>query len=282
MSFIVADISGHNTNYVPIIDNSDAVIVKVSEGTSYINPLAVAQIETTIQKGKLLGLYHFIIGGSDVRAQADYFYNNAKNYADKPGVKLVLDWERPQGYPALTGDEPKAFFDRLAELTGKNADLYIGHQDVISNAYDWSDVKDHGFWVAGYPSNDGSGYSSALQAWADKNYFSNPKYKGINVVMWQFASVPYDQSIHYADKDAWLKSGTRVGDAAPASAPAPAPAPTPTPKSAIDQFKANGNAFTAYNGFRADEIKQVNGIWQAINYDLAGGRNFDWVKANVA
>lgn len=56
----------------------------------------------------------------------------------------------------------------------------------------------------------------------------------------------------------------------------------PAPKGAIGKFKANGNAFTAYNGFRADEIKQVNGIWQAINYGLAGGRNFNWVKANVA
>lgn len=54
-----------------------------------------------------------------------------------------------------------------------------------------------------------------------------------------------------------------------------------TSSSAIQQFKANGNAFTAYNGFRADEIKQVNGIWQAINYDLAGGRNFDWTNNGI-
>jgi len=72
-----------------------------------------------------------------------------------------------------------------------------------------------------------------------------------------------------------------VGDnSAPVSAPVvtSAPTPAPAPKGAIGQFKVNGNAFTAYNGFRADEIKQVNGIWQAINYDLAGGRNFDWTN----
>lgn len=54
-----------------------------------------------------------------------------------------------------------------------------------------------------------------------------------------------------------------------------------TSSSAIKQFKANGNAFTAYNGFRADEIKQVNGIWQAINYGLAGGRNFSWTNNGI-
>lgn len=75
-----------------------------------------------------------------------------------------------------------------------------------------------------------------------------------------------------------------VGDnSAPVSAPVvtSAPAPAPAPKGAIGQFKANGNAFTAYNGFRADEIKQVNGIWQAINYDLAGGRNFSWTNNGI-
>ena len=55
----------------------------------------------------------------------------------------------------------------------------------------------------------------------------------------------------------------------------------PAPKGAIGKFKANGNAFTAYNGFRADEIKQVNGIWQAINYGLAGGRNFSWTNNGI-
>ena len=49
-----------------------------------------------------------------------------------------------------------------------------------------------------------------------------------------------------------------------------------TSSSAIKQFKANGNAFTAYNGFRVDEIKKVNGIMQLINYNLAGGKNFNW------
>ncbi|MGB2575070.1 lytic exoenzyme target recognition domain-containing protein [Leuconostoc citreum] len=46
--------------------------------------------------------------------------------------------------------------------------------------------------------------------------------------------------------------------------------------SAIQSFQNVGNAFTAYGVFTADEIKQVNGIWQVINYNLAGGHDFDW------
>lgn len=75
-----------------------------------------------------------------------------------------------------------------------------------------------------------------------------------------------------------------VGDAQPSAPaqPAPAPvAPQPQATGAIQAFKNAGNNFTAYNGFRADEIKQVNGIWQAINYDLAGGRDFSWTNNGV-
>lgn len=45
---------------------------------------------------------------------------------------------------------------------------------------------------------------------------------------------------------------------------------------AISDFKAAGNKFVAYGTFKADEIKQVNGIWQVVNYGLAGGRDVDW------
>lgn len=75
-----------------------------------------------------------------------------------------------------------------------------------------------------------------------------------------------------------------VGDTQPSAPAQSAPAPvTPQPQAtgAIQAFKNAGNNFTAYNGFRADEIKQVNGIWQAINYDLAGGRDFNWTNNGI-
>lgn len=47
------------------------------------------------------------------------------------------------------------------------------------------------------------------------------------------------------------------------------------PSSAIQQFKNAGNAFTATKSFRVDKMKQVNGIWQAISFKLAGSKS-DW------
>lgn len=213
MTLNVTDISGNNLNYASFIKNYDAVIIKISEGVTYINPLANEQYQAAKSAGKRLGFYHFVVGGIDARRQAEYFYNNASNYLNEKGSLLVFDFEQPDGYPNLTGDEPKAFLDRLYELTGKRGLLYIGHKDVVSSKFNWYDIKGiYAMWVAGYPLNDGSPYSTELQQWADQNYFSNEAYNGQVVAMWQFDSVPHDRSIAYMDGDAWDKYGTKVGD----------------------------------------------------------------------
>lgn len=214
MSLFVADISANNANYNSFIKDNDAVIIKISEGLSYINPLANAQYQAVKQAGKKIGFYHFIVGGLDSRKQAEYFYNNAKNYLNESGAMVVLDWERPSGYPALSGNEPKAFLDRLYELTGKRGLLYMSTSDFLSASYDWSDIKnDYALWIAGYPTNNGAAYTQDLQNWANNSqlYFANKKYDGYTVAMWQYDSVPYDRSVFYGDGNAWIKYGSKAG-----------------------------------------------------------------------
>lgn len=204
MSLIVVDISSNNPDYKPIIDGADAVIIKISEGLNYINPLANEQYAYAKSKNKLIGLYHFVVGSTTSVEQANFFYNSAQNYINDDPTLLVFDWERPQGYPALTGDEPKAFGDRLYTLSSKRAIIYMSHSDFISDSYDWSDITpDYSLWIAGYPLNDGTGYTDELQKWADDNYFSNPKYAKATIAMWQFTSVPHDLSVFYGDANAW-------------------------------------------------------------------------------
>lgn len=57
--------------------------------------------------------------------------------------------------------------------------------------------------------------------------------------------------------------------------------PTPTVSTAIQQFQAYGGQFTAYHAFRVDELSYVNGIWQAINYELAGGTDYSWAYNGI-
>ena len=57
-----------------------------------------------------------------------------------------------------------------------------------------------------------------------------------------------------------------------------APSPVLSP---IQQFKNAGNKFSITKQFRADEVKLVDGMWQVINYELAGGKNFSWTNNGI-
>ncbi|MCX7578753.1 N-acetylmuramoyl-L-alanine amidase [Leuconostoc falkenbergense] len=54
-----------------------------------------------------------------------------------------------------------------------------------------------------------------------------------------------------------------------------------TGSSAIQQFKNAGNHFTNTKTFKVDKIAKVNGIWQMINYALAGGTDADWTNNGI-
>ncbi|MDY5164016.1 lytic exoenzyme target recognition domain-containing protein [Leuconostoc falkenbergense] len=54
-----------------------------------------------------------------------------------------------------------------------------------------------------------------------------------------------------------------------------------TGSSAIQQFKNAGNHFTNTKTFKVDKIAQVNGIWQMINYNLAGGKDASWTNNGI-
>lgn len=45
----------------------------------------------------------------------------------------------------------------------------------------------------------------------------------------------------------------------------------------LDQVLHVGEYFKARKAYRVDAMKFVNGVWQVVNYELAGGRDFSWV-----
>ncbi|MHA7612283.1 glycoside hydrolase family protein [Weissella viridescens] len=59
--------------------------------------------------------------------------------------------------------------------------------------------------------------------------------------------------------------------------PAVMPKYTPAQKA----FIKAGNAYDLRRAIVADEIKHVNGMWQAVNYELAGSRNFNWTDNGI-
>lgn len=49
----------------------------------------------------------------------------------------------------------------------------------------------------------------------------------------------------------------------------------------VDQVLNVGDYFKAPIAMRVDEMKKVNGIWQVINYKLAGGKDFNWTNNGI-
>lgn len=54
-----------------------------------------------------------------------------------------------------------------------------------------------------------------------------------------------------------------------------------TSSSAIQQFKNAGNHFTNTKTFKVDALKDVNGGYQMINYNLAGGKDANWTNNGI-
>ena len=130
----------------------DFVIVKMTQGTNYINPANVDQYESARAANKLMGCYHYA-AGLDPIAEADFFLEVAHNHISE--AILVLDWESAQN--ARWGDNDKewieAFCNRIKEKTGVKPFVYIQ-----ASTLDKVQGVDCYLWVAQYANNDETEY----------------------------------------------------------------------------------------------------------------------------
>ena len=129
----------------------DFVICKATEGTGYVDKSCDKHYQRAKSQGKLLGVYHFARpdlnkGEDGARREANYFYNNCKNYFREAIV--VLDWEQP----GTTGQISwaKAWLDEVYRLSGVRPLIYMSASVVNNN--NWSSISGYyGLWIAGYP-----------------------------------------------------------------------------------------------------------------------------------
>lgn len=127
------------------------LIIKATEGTGYVDKSCDKHYQRAKKQGKLLGVYHFarpdLNKGTDgAKREANYFYNNCKNYFREAIV--VLDWEQP----GTTGQTSwaKAWLDEVYRLSGVRPLIYMSASVVNNN--NWSSISGYyGLWIAGYP-----------------------------------------------------------------------------------------------------------------------------------
>lgn len=161
-------------------------IVKLTEGTDYVNPKASKQVASSRANHLYTHAYHFARFGSSVsqaKKEAAYFIKQAKKEDISQKRMLWLDWESGSGN-VVTGPKAAntaailAFMDAI-KAAGWRPGLYSG-ASLLRTAIDTAQVvKKYGtcLWVASYP-------TMAAVSTADFNYF--PSMGG--VAIWQFTS----------------------------------------------------------------------------------------------
>lgn len=216
------DVSGWQSRTVTCTASYDFAIVKTTEGVSYVNPNANAQLDCARNRGKAIGTYHYARGLNAV-SEADYYLSHSAGYVRK-GI-LVLDWEAGGNRAWGNGAWIRTWVNRVHDKTGVWPLVYVSASAVSQVP---SDVRRNcGLWVAQYASNSATGFQA--HPWllgkygeAMRQYTSNGRIPGY--------SGPLDLNVFRGDRSAWDKyaNPSNPSTAAPAPSTPAAPAPAPS------------------------------------------------------
>lgn len=228
MSLKGIDISNHQRGLDLSKIDCDFVIIKATEGKSYVDKSCDGFFQQALSLGKKLGVYHFA-NNSDNTAQqeADWFIQNTRGYIGK--AIPVLDWE-----DNVTDNVPWAleWLQRVEEAYGCKPLIYMS--ESVVNRHDWSPVANanYGIWVAKYRDNlpdynydmSNAGNMPSIKYWS-------------TMALWQWTSTGrlngwngnLDCNVFYGDAAAWDKYvGTNSGTVAPSNPVPSAPAEKPS------------------------------------------------------
>lgn len=191
------DISNWQIGLVPSSLDIDFCICKATEGLGYTDSSCDTFVQNCIENNILWGFYHFA-RENNPEEEAQYFYNNCKNYFNH-GIP-VLDYET-DNYD--NKDWCERFIQKVYELSGVWCVIYISAYRCMQYSGSWIPEK-CGLWIAGYP-------------WENPNWTDDEMPYGIYpwefCAIWQFTSsliIPgfwekLDGDIAYMDESAWLK-----------------------------------------------------------------------------
>lgn len=174
----------------------DAVIVKATEGLSYVDPTCDPNVLKAKAKGIPFGFYHFA-GTHGAIEEADFFIRNCEGYFHD-GIP-VLDWEGEQGVGWVN-----QFVRYVHDVTGVWCWIYANPWRFNQGGVEENCMR----WVASYP------YLSH-PTFDEMEQWDCPSAEGF-VGAWQFCSDgrvegydgDLDCDLFYGDLDAWnLYSG---------------------------------------------------------------------------
>lgn len=198
MALYTVDVYSGSSDSIIQDSHADGVIVKATQGTSYVNPRCNHQWDLAGQLGKLRGLYHYA-GGGNPESEAQYFINNIKNYVGQ-GI-LILDWESYQNSAWGDASWSLRFVTEVHRLTGVWPLIYVQESALwqVANCAQYCGVL-----VAKYA-------SMTWNSWTLPNMSVSAGAFGA-LTGWQFTGGDMDRSIFYLTKEAWMKIANPSGD----------------------------------------------------------------------
>lgn len=215
------DVSGHQPAGVTRMVDYDFAVVKVNQGTGFVNGSWRAQADGVVSRGKSLGLYDYAAGGNPV-AEADYFVALARPFVGR--AVLVLDWESRGNAAWGDGGWVRSWVNRVHSRTNVWPMVYVQASAIGQIP---ADVRATcGLWVAQYGGNAATGYQS--RPWnygrygeAMRQYSSNGRLAGY--------PGPLDLDCFRGGRWQWNLYANPGSAVKPDVVPAPAPRPVPAP-----------------------------------------------------
>lgn len=274
--------------------NIKFALVKVTEGTNYVNPKAAAQIKSAKNHGLLTCAYFYANHSDSVtkaKAEARFAVAKAKSLGVPLGSYLADDFENGDGnsiygYASLNTDAVLAAMAVIKE-SGYKPLVYASASVFRNNLNISRIIKNYGtcLWVASYK-------VSGRQDYADFNYF--PSMDG--VAIWQFANAYHgynvDGNINLID----LKISSNNHQAKKTEKATESLSQHPICKWNIGAVAVVANSKGAYvytssklDKRESDKLKPCGSVWQVFGFEngavkVGKGQYFDgravYVKGN--
>lgn len=130
---------------------ADFIIVKSTQGTTYVNPDFKRLAEATLAAGKALGIYHYASGGN-ATDEANHMLDVAGGYIGR--AIFCLDWEGIQNSAFGSGRDSawiNEFCSVIENRVGSECLVYLS-KSVMEYA------AGHKLWVAQYANMNRTGY----------------------------------------------------------------------------------------------------------------------------
>ena len=152
----------------------DFVIVKATQGKTYISPEFTEQIEQALYFGKYVGAYHYA-NGAGVEAETDHFIDVIRPYLGR--IILAVDWENNKDKKG-NNDNPQfaagnykyceQLLTAIKSKSGITPFLYMSKS--VARQYKWEVGRQFPFWCAQY-ANKNILYDYKQNPWTDDKGF---------------------------------------------------------------------------------------------------------------